>query len=112
MGFGTAMRGGRGGRGGRDVGSAVLVLAVAVVFAALTAVATAELGVAMVQRQRAQLAADAAALAGLDGGRVAAQRLAVLNGARLVEFSRSLTVVSVEVRVGEASARARASDSP
>lgn len=100
-------------RGGcSDRGSMVLIVAGAVVFAALAAVATAELGVAMVQRQRAQLAADAAALAGLDGGRAGAGRLAALNGGRLVEFSRSGATVSVEVRVGESSARARASDGP
>jgi len=96
----------------RDLGATVLVVAVAVVLAALTAVATAELGVAMVHRQRAQLAADAAALAGLDGGRAAAVRLASLNGGRLVWYSQTGPTVTVEVRVAEASARARATNGP
>jgi len=96
----------------RDLGATVLVVSVAVVLAALTAVATAELGVAMVHRQRAQLAADAAALAGLDGGRAAAVRLASLNGGRLVGYWQTGPTVTVEVRVAEASARARATNGP
>ncbi|MEZ5250026.1 MAG: hypothetical protein R2713_12680 [Ilumatobacteraceae bacterium] len=55
---------------------AVLAVAIAVVLVFTTAVATTELGVAMVHRQRAQHAADAAALAGLDGAAAGAARLA------------------------------------
>lgn len=90
----------------------MLAVALAVVLAGTMAVATAELGVAMVQRQRAQLAADAAALAGLEGGPAAAARLARENGGRLVAFRRSGWVVTVEVVAGRASASARASDGP
>ena len=90
----------------------VLAVTVAIVLAAMTAVATAELGVAMVQRQRAQLAADAAALAGVDGGAAAAARLARANGGRLLGFARSGWVVTVTVGVGDATARASATDGP
>ena len=95
-----------------DRGSAVLAATLVVVIAGLVAVGTARLGTAMVQRQRAQLAADAAALAGLDGGASAASRLAVANGARLRSFRRDATSVVVEVSVGEARAVASASDGP
>ncbi len=90
----------------------VLLVTVAVVLAATTAVATAELGVAMVQRQRAQTAADAAALAGLDGGAAAAARLASRNGGRMVGFVARASIVTVTVRVGDAVAVASASDGP
>ncbi len=95
-----------------DHGSAVLMVTVAVVMAGLVAVATAELGVAMVQRQRAQIAADAAALAGLEGGRTGADRLARANGGQLAEFDRDDWTVTVTVRLGDATARASASDGP
>lgn len=90
----------------------VLLVTVAVVLAATVAVATAELGVAMVQRQRAQTAADAAALAGLDGGSGAASRLAARNGGRLIGFVDRDAIVTVTVRVGDAVAVASASDGP
>lgn len=95
-----------------DRGAVVLVVAVAAAVAGLVAVATAELGVAMVQRQRAQHAADAAALAALDGGREGAARLAAANGARLVSFARRGEVVEVVVALGRARAVAGASDGP
>jgi Flp pilus assembly protein TadG len=90
----------------------VLLVTLAVLLAALVAVATAELGVAMVQRQKAQTAADAAALAGLDGGSSAAARLAALNGGQMVAFARRSSIVTVTVRVGGSVAMARASDGP
>lgn len=82
------------------------------VLCGLVAIGTAELGVAMVQRQRAQLAADAAALAGVEGGPAAASRLAGANGGQLRSFRRAGDVVVVEVTVGDARALARASDGP
>jgi Flp pilus assembly protein TadG len=90
----------------------VIAVAMVLVLAGLVAFGTAELGVAMVQRQRAQLAADAAALAGLEGGPSAAARLAGANGGRLAWFRRVGDVVTVEVGVGPARAVARASDGP
>lgn len=111
-----------------DRGAMVLVVAVVVAIAGLAAVATAELGVAMVERRRAQLAADAAALAGVDGGVRAATRLAAANGARLVAITRTgdavvvpgqvagqvmeQVTVEVTVEVGSARATARATNGP
>lgn len=90
----------------------VLLATLAVAFVGLVALATAELGVAMVQRQHAQTAADAAALAGVDGGRTEAARLATANGGQLEVFGRVGWTVTVTVRWGDASARASASDGP
>lgn len=95
-----------------DRGQAVLLMAVVVVFAALVAVGVAQAGAVVLQRQRAQTAADAAALAGLDGGRTASARLASLNGAALVSFDRQGSFVTVVVSIGRVHARARASDGP
>jgi Flp pilus assembly protein TadG len=83
----------------------------------LLAVAIGKAGVVLRERQQAQTAADAAALAGTDGGRSAAQRLAVANGAALVAFARTATsgggwTVSVTASVNGVSARARASNGP
>lgn len=85
---------------------------VALVVAVLAALGTAQLGVAMLQRQRAQTAADAAALAGVVDGREAAAAVAAANGAVLVDFQRSGDDVLVRVMVGEAAADALASSAP
>lgn len=70
----------------------------------------------LVDASRARTAADAAALAGVGGGRPAAERLAGANDAIVVEFSQSSghggVTVTVSVRVGEATSTARASDAP
>ncbi len=97
---------------GSDQGSMVLLVTVAVVLAGLAAVATAELGVAMMRRQCAQTAADAAALAGVEGGRTAAVRLAVANHGQLEAFGRDGWTVTVTARCGRATARATASNGP
>lgn len=99
-------------QGGSDQGSMVLLVTVAVVLAGLAAVATAELGVAMMRRQCAQTAADAAALAGVEGGRTAAVRLAVANHGQLEAFGRDGWTVTVTARCGRATARATASNGP
>jgi hypothetical protein len=57
---------------------------------------------------RARSAADAAALAGVRGGRTAAAQLAAANDATLVRWQRSGNTVLVTVRVGDAVADARA----
>jgi hypothetical protein len=62
--------------------------------------------------QRAQAAADAAALAGTQGGRWAAATLAARNGARLVAFVQLGLAVEVQVVVGRARATARATRAP
>jgi hypothetical protein len=61
----------------------------------------------LVRESRAQIAADAAALAGVIGGESAARRLALMNGAVLCEFV-SESIVSVRVCLGSMTARAYA----
>jgi hypothetical protein len=95
-----------------DRGQAVLVLAVVVVVVALVAIGFARAADVVLDRQQAQTAADAAALAGLQGGRSAAARLAAANGAVLVSFVEAGSMVTVVVSRGEVRARARASDGP
>lgn len=95
-----------------DRGQAVLLMAVVVVLAALVAVGLADAGAVIVDRQRAQTAADAAALAGVSGGRAAAAQLAASNGAVLVSYDQQGFEVNVVVTLGRVSARARASDGP
>jgi hypothetical protein len=85
---------------------------VAVAIAVMVMVATAALGGQIVGRARARAAADAAALAGVDGGRPAAARLAALNGASLVSFSVDGEGVTVVVAIGDVHVTARASDLP
>ena len=104
------MRGSR-----RDGGQAAVVLVVttAVLFVAITA-GVRVTGARMLDRTRAQTAADAAALASLEGGRRAAQELADRHDATLVSFVEGPDPhrVTVVVRVGEATASAAASDAP
>ena len=61
----------------------------------------------LVDESRAQIAADAAALAGVIGGEPASQRLALMNGAVLCEFM-SEKIVSVQVCIGSMTAKAYA----
>lgn len=99
---------------GRDRGQAVLMLLPVMAVAALLGIGVALAGRVVVDRSRAQAAADAAALAGVGGGRRAAAELAAANGGALVEF-RSLGddhTVEVVVAVGGVRARARATDGP
>jgi Flp pilus assembly protein TadG len=99
-------------RGTGERGSIVLVITVAVVLVGLMAIGVAEVGRAMVLDQRAQTAADAAALAGAVGGRLAAAELARRNGAELVAFEQSGWEVTVAVIVHSARATARAALEP
>jgi Flp pilus assembly protein TadG len=87
-------------------------MAVVVLIAALMCLAVAGLGRAMLDRQRAQTAADAAALAGVSGGRSAAAQLATRNHGTLVQFHVDGLDVVVVVVVGSARATARAGDGP
>ena len=88
------------------------MLPVVLVLAALVAVGAARLGAAVIGEHRAQVAADAAALAGVRGGSAAAGSLAVANGARLVSFERDGADIVVVVERDGATAVARASDGP
>lgn len=94
--------------------SAVLLLVASAAITVALLVAIARVGGVAVDRGRAQTAADAAALAGLTGGRAAAIALASANGATLVGWSRDPArhEVIVTVRVGDTSATARATDAP
>ena len=97
----------------RDRGS-MLVLVVFVGLAACTMVLTAIVPVLddLGDRQRAASAADAAALAGVAGGFESSAALASANGATLVSWRQDGRRVTVQVRVGDQLAMARATDEP
>ena len=97
----------------RDRGqAAVLVVVVAsVLFVAMSA-ALVDVGRTMIDRSRAQTAADATALGAIIGGRQTAESLAAHHGATLVSFEQGRERVTVVVRVGTATAEAAASDGP
>jgi len=91
------------------------VLMVVMLFATVgMALAVAEIGQILDESARARTAADAAALAGASEGEAAAAEIAAANGASLVFFEEIASTgaeertVTVEVRVGRASQRARA----
>ncbi len=95
-------------------GQAVPLALVVVALAILATVAIAELGGNVVDAGRARTAADAAALAGVEGGREASARVATDNGATLVSWSSGVdgvaVTVTVTVRVGRATATAAATN--
>jgi len=98
-----------------DRGQAVVVVLAAVVLAVVCTVALARFGASVSDHERAQAAADAAALAGTDGGRAAAQQIASANGAVLTAFTvvdAASGTVLVTVVVGASSATARATRAP
>lgn len=101
----------------RDVGQATVavVMAVSVGFAA-TAMALATMGSGLVDRTRAQTAADAVALASLVGGRSSGVELAERHGATVVSWTPldlgDARAVQVVIRLGDATATARATDAP
>jgi Tfp pilus assembly protein FimT len=90
----------------------MVLLLVVVVMAALAVVAVGQFGQRLVDRGRAQIAADAAALAATTGGRSAAVDLAADNGAILVKYGESGGAVTVVVEVDGQRATARATDGP
>ena len=94
--------------------AALLVVVVATVLLAATLSGLAALGRTAADRAHAQTAADAAALAALDGGRSAAADVAARNGAVLVSWRRGPgeDEVTVTVSVDGVTASARASDAP
>jgi outer membrane lipoprotein SlyB len=93
-------------------GQAVILLLAVVVVAALALVAVGQFAGRIVDRGRAQLAADAAALAGTTGGQRAARRLAAANGGHLVSYDQRGDEVVVVVEVRGQHATARATDGP
>jgi len=96
----------------RDRGQAIVLVLAVVVIAVVLAVAMGRFSARLVDQQHAQLAADAAALAGVVGGREAAERLAAANDGVLTVFIVSGDEVFVEVRVADESAQARATRAP
>ena len=80
-------------------------MSLAVVSMLLTGLSS--LAIRLIRESRAQIAADAAALAWVTGDESAAQRLAQMNGAVLCEFM-SESIVSVRVCIGSMTARASA----
>ena len=103
------------GRGSDDGGQAAIGFVIAVVcLGALMVSGLAQLGMVARDRVRAQSAADAAALASLDGGWAAAVRVADANDSTVVAWSEGPGAfeVTVSVRVGDEVARATASDQP
>jgi hypothetical protein len=95
-------------RGSGDRGQAVPLVIALVVVAAVAVVALGRLAAGAVDAARARTAADAAALAGAVEGRDAAATVAGANDGVLISFVTSGDAVVVEVRVGRATARARA----
>ena len=90
----------------------VFVMLVGVALTAAVTLALMPVLVSVVDRARAQNAADAAALAGVARGEAAAGAIAAANDATLVAWSRSGYEVTVTVRVGERQATARATNAP
>ncbi len=95
-----------------DSGQALPLGLALVGFAVVLVFAVGGLASDLVDGARARTAADAAALAGVSGGRVAAVRLAVDNGAEVVSWGRRGREVTITVRIGDAVATARATDEP
>lgn len=92
--------------------AAVLLVVVSAVLVVVMSLALATFGRATLDRTRAQTAADAAALAGVDGGQPAASRLAAHHGAVVIAWIERGDDVTVTVRLGDATATARATDAP
>jgi hypothetical protein len=99
---------------GDERGQAVPLGLAVVVVAVIVTVAIAELGGNVVDAGRARTAADAAALAGVEGGREASARVAAGNGGALLAWSSDTSddavTVTVIVRVGRAAATAKATN--
>jgi len=96
----------------RDRGQAIVLLLAFVVVTVVLMVAIGHFSARLVDQQQAQVAADAAALAGVVGGRDAAERLATANDGVLTVFVVAGDEVMVEVRVGDELAQARATRAP
>lgn len=93
----------------------VLIVTVSLAGSVLVGLTTA--GRAVIEGNRARTAADAAALAGVEHGRDRAAAIAAANGAAIVAWTESIgpdggRTVTVEVVVGDVSARARATTEP
>ena len=92
----------------REGGQVSPLIALVVVATAVVALLVAELGTAVTDRAQARTAADAAALAGVNGGRAAAAVIAAADNGSLERFVAADGATEVTVRVGRARATARA----
>jgi hypothetical protein len=95
-------------RGAGDDGQAVPLAAALVAIAVVLVLGIGELAGDVVDAGRARAAADAAALAGVHAGRAGSATFASHNGASLAAWRRDGADVVVTVRVGRATATARA----
>lgn len=96
-----------------DAGSAfVLTILITLALGAAAALAVVPVAGALIDRQQAHSAADAAALAGVTGGQAASAQVAAANGAALVAWAQDGPAVTVTVRVGDQQVTARATDGP
>lgn len=95
-----------------ESGQAMPVAVVIIVLVAVLTIAFGSMAGDVIDAARAQTAADAAALASIEGGRAAAGDLAGRHGATVVSWYRQGVVVEVAVRVGDAVAVARATGGP
>lgn len=89
-------------------GQIVPVMAIVLVLCVAVLVGLVALGGRATDRARARTAADAAALAGVSGGAAEAERVAADNGGTVQRSASEGGAFEVEVRVGDAVARARA----
>lgn len=96
------------GRSHHDRGQVLPLVALAVVAAGLAVLLLVRVGGAAADRARARTAADAAALAGVAGGRAEAEVAARENGGSLEAFVGAAPEVEVTVRVHDERATARA----
>jgi hypothetical protein len=95
----------------RGQAAVLVVLAATALFVAIVT-ALVLFGGRLVDRTRAQTAADAAALASLEGGRAAAEAIAARHGAVIVSFRATADTVTVMLAVDGEQATARATDAP
>jgi hypothetical protein len=96
----------------RDRGQALMLVLAVGALLAVSMVAMGRFGARVLTVEQAQVAADAAALAGVVDGRAAAAALARRNGGTLVAFTAEGADVIVVVSVGDERATARASRAP
>jgi hypothetical protein len=99
-----------------DRGQAIPLIAMLLAVSVALILGVAHLGRSVADAARARTAADAAALAGVSGGRDASVRLAGEHGGQLLSWSQSgaaaVVTVRVTVRVGRARATAVATNRP
>jgi hypothetical protein len=88
------------------------MVAVVLAFGALAGLGVAEASVVVIHAARAATAADAVALAAVDGGRDRAVLVAERIGAQIERLEIAGATATATVRVGRATAQARASAEP